>query len=60
MQTENKQIDTANVSNKIFETFLEELKKDGISEEIINRLRDLIINKSQFSDKEISAALFFE
>lgn len=55
MEKNNNQ---TNISEEIFKIFLEELKKNKVSEEITDRLNNLLFRETQITDKNIKSAIF--
>lgn len=50
----------SDVPTQVFESFLAALEKDGVAQEVIQRLKTTLIEDGKFSDKQLKAALFPE
>ena len=50
----------ADVPTQVFESFLVALEKEGVAQEIIQRLKKTLIEESKFTDKHLKAAIFPE
>lgn len=57
---ESAKVESAPLSNQIFEAFIEELKTKEISKDIVSRLDETIVKNKSLSDQTIRAALFSE
>lgn len=48
----------ADVPAQVFQSFLAALEKEGIDQEVIQRLKKTLIEDAKFSDKQLKSALF--
>ena len=46
------------VPTQVFESFLVALEKEGVDQEIVQRLKKALIGEGKFSDKQLKSALF--
>jgi hypothetical protein len=46
------------IPKQIFGTFLDELKKDGASEDLLHRLRKVLLEETNLTENAIRAAIF--
>jgi len=56
-QEKNQQAD---VPTQVFEGFLRALEKEGVAQEVVQRLKKTLIEEGKFSDKQLKSALFPE
>lgn len=55
-----EQTPQADVPTQVFESFLTALEKEGVAQEVIQRLRKTLVEEGKFSDKQLKSALFPE
>lgn len=55
-----EQTPQADVPVQVFESFLVALEKEGVDQEIVQRLKKTLIAEGKFSDKHLKSALFPE
>jgi hypothetical protein len=55
-----EQTQKTDVPTQVFEGFLAALEKEGVAQEIIQRLKKTLIEEAKFTDKHLKAAIFPE
>lgn len=55
-----EQSQKTDVPTQVFEGFLAALEKEGVSQEIVTRLKKTLIEEGKFGDKNLKAAIFPE
>lgn len=58
--SEPEQSQKTDVPTQVFEGFVAALEKEGVSQEIVARLKKTLIEEAKFTDKHLKAALFPE